>query len=113
MYVEQHYRGENWGDIVIAIIWVGMLKKEPDVCLFVSRTYSTVLSISPSHLLHSSSNPTFCLSVAGPPLVGSVTNLRMVPVELGRIRLLWTPVARATAYRLVIVNTQGKDLLHA
>ncbi|XP_013918283.1 PREDICTED: collagen alpha-1(VII) chain, partial [Thamnophis sirtalis] len=42
-----------------------------------------------------------------PPLVGSVSNLRMVPVGLGRIRLLWTPVPRATAYKLVIVNTQA------
>lgn len=42
----------------------------------------------------------------------SVTNLRMVPVGVGRIRLLWTPVPRATAYKLVIINTQGKDLLH-
>ncbi|XP_032094990.1 collagen alpha-1(VII) chain [Thamnophis elegans] len=44
-----------------------------------------------------------------PPLVGSVSNLRMVPVGLGRIRLLWTPVPRATAYKLVIVNTQDRS----
>ncbi|KAM6470386.1 collagen alpha-1(VII) chain [Liasis olivaceus] len=41
-----------------------------------------------------------------PPLVGSVSNLRMVPVGLGRVRLLWTPIPRATAYKLVIINTQ-------
>ncbi|XP_070587488.1 collagen alpha-1(VII) chain-like, partial [Erythrolamprus reginae] len=41
-----------------------------------------------------------------PPLVSRVSNLRMMPVGLGRIRLLWTPVPRATAYKLVIVNTQ-------
>lgn len=45
--------------------------------------------------------------------MASVSNLRMVPVGVGRIRLLWTPVPRATAYKLVIINTQGKDLLHA
>ncbi|KAG8128134.1 hypothetical protein E2320_014986, partial [Naja naja] len=44
-----------------------------------------------------------------PPLVGSVSNLRMVPVGLGRIRLLWNPVPRATAYKLVIVNTQDQS----
>ncbi|XP_058023138.1 collagen alpha-1(VII) chain isoform X1 [Ahaetulla prasina] len=44
-----------------------------------------------------------------PPLVGSVSNLRMVPVGLGRIRLLWTPVPRATAYKLVIVNIQDRS----
>ncbi|KAM3848241.1 collagen alpha-1(VII) chain [Vipera latastei] len=44
-----------------------------------------------------------------PPLVVSVTNLRMVPVGVGRIRLLWTPVPRATAYKLVIINTQDQS----
>ncbi|XP_026576616.1 collagen alpha-1(VII) chain-like [Pseudonaja textilis] len=44
-----------------------------------------------------------------PPLVDSVSNLRMVPVGLGRIRLLWNPVPRATAYKLVILNTQDQS----
>ncbi|XP_062977415.1 collagen alpha-1(VII) chain [Elgaria multicarinata webbii] len=41
-----------------------------------------------------------------PPFVSSVSNLRMVPAGLGRVRLVWTPIPRATAYKLVIVNTQ-------
>ncbi|KAL7986113.1 hypothetical protein Chor_011279, partial [Crotalus horridus] len=44
-----------------------------------------------------------------PPLVASVSNLRMVPVGVGRIRLLWTPVPRATGYKLVIINTQDRS----
>ncbi|KAK9406165.1 collagen alpha-1VII chain [Crotalus adamanteus] len=44
-----------------------------------------------------------------PPLVASVSNLRMVPVGVGRIQLLWTPVPRATAYKLVIINTQDRS----
>ncbi|XP_053155536.1 collagen alpha-1(VII) chain isoform X2 [Hemicordylus capensis] len=41
-----------------------------------------------------------------PTVIGSVSNLRMVPVGVGRVRLVWTPVPRASAYKLVIVNTQ-------
>ncbi|KAL8212551.1 UNVERIFIED_CONTAM: hypothetical protein K2H54_050547 [Gekko kuhli] len=41
-----------------------------------------------------------------PTLVSSVSNLRMVPAGLGRVRLVWTPIPRATAYKLVIVNIQ-------
>nr|XP_020653718.1 collagen alpha-1(VII) chain [Pogona vitticeps] len=41
-----------------------------------------------------------------PSFIGSISNLRMVPVGVGRVRLLWTPIPRATAYRVVIVNMQ-------
>ncbi|XP_062825428.1 collagen alpha-1(VII) chain [Anolis carolinensis] len=47
-----------------------------------------------------------------PSVIGSVSNLRIVPGGPGRVRLLWTPVPRATAYRIVIVNTQdGSEMV--
>nr|XP_048713923.1 collagen alpha-1(VII) chain isoform X3 [Caretta caretta] len=46
------------------------------------------------------------ISVRIEPSVSSVSNLQVVPVGVGRVRLLWSAMPRATEYKLVITNRQ-------
>lgn len=46
------------------------------------------------------------------PLVGRITNLRVVEIVGRTVRLAWTGVAGATQYNILILNTECKDTFY-